>query len=42
VGFNDDGRGLAVSLGFGLISLLYLVMAAAGCSAPANVLAVDY
>lgn len=26
VGFSDDGRWLAVSLGFGLISLLYLVM----------------
>jgi 4-amino-4-deoxy-L-arabinose transferase-like glycosyltransferase len=28
--FNDDGRWLAVSLGFGLINLLYVVLAAAG------------
>jgi 4-amino-4-deoxy-L-arabinose transferase-like glycosyltransferase len=28
--FNDDGRWLAVSLGFGLIDLLYLVLAAVG------------
>ena len=28
--FNDDGRWLAVSLGFGVINLLYVVMAAAG------------
>ncbi|HKH99549.1 MAG TPA: glycosyltransferase family 39 protein [Candidatus Sulfotelmatobacter sp.] len=28
--FNDDGRWLAVSLGFGLINLLYVAMAAAG------------
>ena len=28
--FNDDGRWLAVSLGFGLVNLLYVVTAAAG------------
>ena len=28
--FNDDGRWLAVSLGFGVINLLYVVMSAAG------------
>jgi hypothetical protein len=28
--FNDDGRWLAVSLGFGLISLVYVALAAAG------------
>lgn len=28
--FNDDGRWLAVSLGFGLVNLLYVGMAAAG------------
>ncbi|MGP0021369.1 MAG: ArnT family glycosyltransferase [Candidatus Sulfotelmatobacter sp.] len=28
--FNDDGRWLAVSLGFGLINLFYVVLAAAG------------
>jgi len=28
--FNDDGRWLAVSLGFGVINLLYVVLSAAG------------
>jgi 4-amino-4-deoxy-L-arabinose transferase-like glycosyltransferase len=28
--FNDDGRWLAVSLGFGVVNLLYVVMSAAG------------
>ena len=28
--FNDDGRWLAVSLGFGLINLVYVALAAAG------------
>jgi hypothetical protein len=28
--FNDDGRWLAVSLGFGVLNLLYVAMAAAG------------
>jgi len=28
--FNDDGRWLAVSLGFGLVNLIYLGMAAGG------------
>ena len=40
--FNDDGRWLAVSLGFGLINLLYVALAAAGPGAGANFSASAY